>query len=95
MQGSIQSLSFLAVAWLVTGGVLANEQTPVLPATCHAIANHSDALCIVETPSPDMPVNDVVFYRKDASERFVFLEATKLPEYSDVNQCHIHYSIFN
>ncbi len=34
-------------------------------------------MCVVSTASPDMPVNDVVFYRQNDIGRFVFLEAIK------------------
>jgi hypothetical protein len=57
--------------------IFASEKNVTLPMDCHIIPQHSDSLCIVETPSSDMPVNDIVFYRKDEFDRFVLLEAIK------------------
>ena len=57
--------------------IFASEKNVTLPMDCHTIPQHSDSLCIVETPSSDMPVNDIVFYRKDEFDRFVLLEAIK------------------
>jgi hypothetical protein len=73
----MKHMSFFAMLWLLSSGVLASEQALTLPITCHAIPNHADALCVVATYSADNPVNDVVFYRRDEFGSFVFLEAMK------------------
>ena len=56
---------------------LASEEDVTLPLECHSIPEHTDSLCIADTASPSMPVNDVVFYRQDKFGHFVLLEAIK------------------
>ena len=74
---TMKHMSFFAMTWLLSSDALASEQALTLPINCHAIPNHADVLCLVETYSADNPVNDVVFYRRNEFGSFVFLEAIK------------------
>jgi hypothetical protein len=73
----MKSILLLIILLQLSSNCFAKKQKIEIPITCHAIPLKSNSLCLVKTSSSEMPVNDVVFYRRDSSGYLFFIEAIK------------------